>query len=635
MALSVIVIPGDGVTTQHNIPFALGYLREEDVKCRVGDEVDGTGNPVYRALTFLSEEVVQVAGTPAPVGVDYVFTRSVARDSLIVNYEDGAVQNEENLNAAQKQSLMLVHEVLDGRFEQFQSDVGLGGFRITDMGNPVNAQDGATKAYVDGQFSSNAANLAAAVAARDSAIAAQNAAQGSAASAATNANTASTAATNALSSQTAAAASAGNAGTSATNAAASAAAALASQNAGAGYVAQSADNAADAEAARVASEAARDISNASAGSATGSASAAAGSASAASGSAGAASASASSASGSASTATARAADALAYRDDAYDWANANEDASVTDGTHTGFSAYHWSKKAEQAAGGGVSNIGALTGEITPAALKTELSLNNVNNTADADKPISTATQTALNAKAATTYVDSAVNALDTRVDALEAAPAPVTGKPRAIVKFTSSGTYTKPAGLVAAKITCVGGGGGSGGRANVSSSTSGGSAGGGGQTAISVLDASAFGATVTITVGAAGTAGAATPTAGGAGGNTTFGALVAAEGGRGGESHGSLTDVATATNGGGATGSGTGQLLRVGGFGTPRRAGYGAVPSGGTSLHPGAMSTVSQTDPTPIVPANTGIGGPKKDYTTGTGAGQAGSAGIVIIEEFY
>jgi hypothetical protein len=42
-----------------------------------------------------------------------------------------------------------------------------------------------------------------------------------------------------------------------------------------------------------------------------------------------------------------------------------------------------------------------TKKITPAALKTALALNNVDNTADADKPISSATQSALNAKQAT------------------------------------------------------------------------------------------------------------------------------------------------------------------------------------------------------------------------------------------
>jgi hypothetical protein len=42
-----------------------------------------------------------------------------------------------------------------------------------------------------------------------------------------------------------------------------------------------------------------------------------------------------------------------------------------------------------------------TKKITPAGLKTALALNNVDNTSDADKPVSSATQTALNAKQAT------------------------------------------------------------------------------------------------------------------------------------------------------------------------------------------------------------------------------------------
>ena len=52
---------------------------------------------------------------------------------------------------------------------------------------------------------------------------------------------------------------------------------------------------------------------------------------------------------------------------------------------------------------------------TPAQVKTTLALNNVDNTSDAGKPVSTATQTALNLKAALTVTD----ALDARLDILE------------------------------------------------------------------------------------------------------------------------------------------------------------------------------------------------------------------------
>lgn len=56
----------------------------------------------------------------------------------------------------------------------------------------------------------------------------------------------------------------------------------------------------------------------------------------------------------------------------------------------------------------VDSSAAETKKITPTALKTALSLDLVNNTSDANKPISTATQSALDGKASTTSLNSHV-----------------------------------------------------------------------------------------------------------------------------------------------------------------------------------------------------------------------------------
>jgi len=88
---------------------------------------------------------------------------------------------------------------------------------------------------------------------------------------------------------------------------------------------------------------------------------------------------------------------------------------------------------------------------TPAQLKTSLSLvpsdvglGNVNNTSDASKPISTATQTALDLKAALTVT----NALDTRVSALETT---------SVSTLTYSGTVTPDANTAKSfKLTMTG-----------------------------------------------------------------------------------------------------------------------------------------------------------------------------------
>lgn len=59
---------------------------------------------------------------------------------------------------------------------------------------------------------------------------------------------------------------------------------------------------------------------------------------------------------------------------------------------------------------GVSSVNSRTGAVTLA--KGDVGLSNVDNTSDASKPVSTATQTALNAKANSTHTHAAVDVLD-------------------------------------------------------------------------------------------------------------------------------------------------------------------------------------------------------------------------------
>jgi glutamine amidotransferase-like uncharacterized protein len=50
---------------------------------------------------------------------------------------------------AQKQAMMAVHEVLDGRFSVLTEDLDAGGFSVVNARDPVDAQDVTTKSYVD------------------------------------------------------------------------------------------------------------------------------------------------------------------------------------------------------------------------------------------------------------------------------------------------------------------------------------------------------------------------------------------------------------------------------------------------------------------------------------------------------
>ena len=113
-----------------------------------------------------------------------------------------------------------------------------------------------------------------------------------------------------------------------------------------------------------------------------------------------ATASASSATSSASTASTAASTATTKAALAEQWAEESEDVPVTTGK---YSAKHWAAKAQASAGiqtltgTGVDNTDPNNPVIS--ITKGTISLGNVDNTSDANKPVSTATQTALNLKA--------------------------------------------------------------------------------------------------------------------------------------------------------------------------------------------------------------------------------------------
>lgn len=193
MAYSRVVAIGDGSTTQFAVNFALDYLLESDVTCRVGTETDGSGDPLYRTITFLSTNLLQVGGAPAANGVHVVFERTVDKDNLRIDYHNGDELDEDNLMIAQKQAMMAVHEVLDGRFATLTKDLDAGGFSVVNLRDPIDGQDATTKAYVDslaqpeGVLAAQAA-AASATASAASASAYKDSASASAIAAATSAS---------------------------------------------------------------------------------------------------------------------------------------------------------------------------------------------------------------------------------------------------------------------------------------------------------------------------------------------------------------------------------------------------------------------------------------------------------------
>ncbi len=237
--------------------------------------------------------------------------------------------------------------------------------------------------------------------------------------------------------------------------------------------------------------------------------------------------------------------------------------------------------------------------------------------------------------ATTAYVDNATGGGGSGVKSIS------------VQTFTSSGTYTPTTGMAYAIVEIVGAGGGSSG-CNGGSGAPGGGAGG----YAKVLETAAqIGASETVTIGAAGSAGNSTPTAGGNGGTTSLGSLVSCTGGDG-SSTVSGGGAGSVFFGPGATGGSctvsTGDTIiasagQQGGMGgganyasaDQQTGGYGGsnpLGWGGTQVFSASGGSHATSSASSGVGYGSGAGGCAS--SSGTLAGAAGNAGFITITEY-
>lgn len=112
----------DGVRTQYDIAFDGGYIRQSDVVAFSVLVDAGTGLVTDRqvhTLVFISENLEDGSATvrisPAvAAGRRVVIFRSTEKSTPLVDYQDGSILTEANLDLANKQAIFAIAEIMDG-----------------------------------------------------------------------------------------------------------------------------------------------------------------------------------------------------------------------------------------------------------------------------------------------------------------------------------------------------------------------------------------------------------------------------------------------------------------------------------------------------------------------------------------
>ena len=162
---------GDGVTTRFPVQFSLGELKRAYVTCRVDNEVDTFGAPLYREITDVPGDpgMVEIQGTVPAVGAPIVFRRIVPKELLLHLYANGSILDYPSLDESHLQLMMAFHEVLDGYgLTNVFTDINMNGYKLTNVYSDPDDPDSIATVGFLGTYRQDA--LDAAIAAADSAL---------------------------------------------------------------------------------------------------------------------------------------------------------------------------------------------------------------------------------------------------------------------------------------------------------------------------------------------------------------------------------------------------------------------------------------------------------------------------------
>lgn len=143
MAYSYVQYTSNGASVNYTFPFP--YLDQSHITVNVN------GIPTTE-FTFLNASTVTLNTAPAS-GEIIEIRRITPKDVPVVDFQDGSVILEKDLDLLAVFNLYVSQETSDladsGLFADLSGNFVADGRRITSVGDPVDAQDAATKNYVD------------------------------------------------------------------------------------------------------------------------------------------------------------------------------------------------------------------------------------------------------------------------------------------------------------------------------------------------------------------------------------------------------------------------------------------------------------------------------------------------------
>ena len=161
----------DGSTDEFDVTFP--YISQTHVI------VELNGSPTT-AFTFISSSRIKMDSMPSS-GDDILIVRQTSPATRLVDYQAGSILSEEILDTDSLQAFYLAQEANDVSTYVINKDSNNNwdatNNKIVNVADPTTAQDAATKNYVDGVITSNAANVTAAQTAQTAAETAKTAAE--------------------------------------------------------------------------------------------------------------------------------------------------------------------------------------------------------------------------------------------------------------------------------------------------------------------------------------------------------------------------------------------------------------------------------------------------------------------------